>query len=239
MSILKEIAEGTALLEVSKQMIGRYLAKSADKIVDHAYDMGAAAQHGGEHDTYVASQKKASKRLRGVKLATDKLQKEEVELKEGNAENKLKKNIHVAKVGMKAHPAIRDKEGAELHVALKRDNQGTSQKFAQKSVVDTLKREGRREIKNPTKHDGEYHAHYDSKAGVYHVKHRETGKIVDHNVANSGGAALAAADRWNKKSVKEETTIEEGHRKGRPKKARHEDGKIVNDPEANDTKPAN
>jgi hypothetical protein len=340
MSILKQISEGTALLEVSKDLVGRYLSKASDKIVDHAYDMGVASKDPGGYEDFKKARKKTSKRLRGVNLAKNKLTKEEtelvtesnvnqaadklsihgykkfgdsdkvdhksvlthfhnektghlicvdhhphgrinsvstlkctnprtgemqkewgtehshvehalrelghnshigfkeeVELAESNDENKLKKNIYVTKLGMKSHPAIKDKEGAELHVALTRDNRGTSQKHAMKTTINTMKREGRRELKNPTKHEGAYHADYDRKSGTYNIKHRETGKIVAHNVANSGGLALQHADNWNKKTVKEEA-IEEARKRGRPKKVRHEDGEIVNDPNANDTRPA-
>jgi hypothetical protein len=136
---------------------------------------------------------------------------------------------------MKSHPAIRDKEGASLQAVMHRDNKGTSDRHAKKAVADTLKREGRRELRNPTKHEGAYHADYDSKSGTYNIKHRESGKIVAHNVANSGGAALQHADNWNKRSVKEEAEVLQ-EKRGRRKKPRHEDGKIVNDPDANDTK---
>lgn len=339
MSIIKQIAEGTALLEVSKALVGRYLKKAADKIVDHSYDMGAAAQHGDEASVYDGARKKASKRLRGVKLATDKLQKEEtevlsegnvnqaaeklsfhgykkfgdsdkvdhksvlshfhnektghmicvdhhslgrinsvstlkctnprtgemqkewgtehvhvehalqelghkshigfreeVEIEEGNAANKFKKNVHVAKLGAKAlHVDGHDE--ADFRANLTSSARGTSKAHATKSLVGAMKKYGRQEINHPTPKET-YHADYDRKKGVYHIKHTATDKIVDHDVANSGGAALAHAAKWNKKAVSEEA-IEEGHRKGRPKKARHEDGKIVNDPDANDTKPAN
>jgi len=48
-----------------------------------------------------------------------------------------------------------------------------------------------------------YHADYDSEHGYYNVKHRESGRVVARNVAVSGGAALAAADHYNRNPHKD------------------------------------
>jgi hypothetical protein len=50
---------------------------------------------------------------------------------------------------------------------------------------------------------------YDSEKGHYNIVHKATGKVVAHNVANSGGHALSHEARWNSKSVKEEFEMTE------------------------------
>lgn len=54
----------------------------------------------------------------------------------------------------------------------------------------------------------QFHAKYNEKHGGYDIAHKVTGKVVAHNIAGSGGAALAAADRYNSRN--ESNEVEEG-----------------------------
>ena len=155
-------------------------------------------------------------------------------LEEGRAENKVKKNEYVARRG--ADLGISNPE-----MTFHYHNQNSSKAYAAKQVVDGLKRLGRQDIKDPI-HKDPYHASYDSKHGVYHIKHTESGKIVDANVADSGGRALAAAAKWNfgarkggRNTYTENTEgralkdiVEDLKRnRGRPKKKRNLAGDII------------
>lgn len=118
---------------------------------------------------------------------------ENIEILEGgNAENKLKKAIHIAKLGAKNSLATK----SDMHMHIKAGP--GSKEYNAKQMADGLKREGRRAVKMSSSEP--YRASYDKSSGNYHIVHRESGKIVQRNVANSGGAALSHADRWNKKT---------------------------------------
>jgi hypothetical protein len=70
--------EEVELDEVSKKTLGSYVKKAADDLAFKAYDAGSAS----DRDKGKTNYSKAVKRLRGIKKASDKLTKEEVELDE-------------------------------------------------------------------------------------------------------------------------------------------------------------
>lgn len=78
MSILKEIAEGRALLEVSKSLLGRYINKAASDATDAAATE-VQAHEWDDGDSASDNNKRMNKRLKGITKATKKLTKEDVE----------------------------------------------------------------------------------------------------------------------------------------------------------------
>jgi DNA-binding phage protein len=136
MSIIKEVSEGTALLEVSKALMGRYLKKASRSLHTSAKELGQGEEH----------------------------------------------------YDVQHYGDDNESEGAQLH----------------KDVGDI--------------DQDEYDDHFKNQA-----------RSVDKR---RKGINMVA-----KKIAKEEVdkTLEEARlrRRGRPRKARHEDGEIVNDPQAN------
>lgn len=78
-SFLNRMGEGVEQIdEISKKTLGSYVKKAADDLAFKAYDAGSAS----DRDKGKTNYSKAVQRLRGIKKASDKLTKEELELDE-------------------------------------------------------------------------------------------------------------------------------------------------------------
>lgn len=93
---------------------------------------------------------KGSKRkLKNAANTWDLVKKEETELDEGNAENKLKKNVFTTKLGGRVFPDKQTKTNIskDFYSDLVADQQGSSKEYAQKVIASQWKKTGRRMLK--------------------------------------------------------------------------------------------
>lgn len=181
MSILKQIAEGTALLEVSKALMGRYVKKAADQMQDAGAEE-IRADHADDGDGASDMAALAGRRKKGIAKAVDRLTKEEVEQVD----------------------------------EISKQTAGNYIKAAGDKLVDHAYDMGTAS-KDP---------------GGYEDFKKARGKASKR----LRGIGMATAKLTKEEAVEEaRRLVDEAHAKkrGRPKKARHEDGEIVNDPDAN------
>lgn len=150
--------------ELSKNTLRNYIVKASAQAAKHNYASGVHAganyqeKDPGERGRNSAHQKahgqKADKRFNGIAKAANKLAEEE-QIEEGNAENKVKKNIHAVKIGYsKSIHKLLPKDGGKHsigksdYVHLAADQSGHSVSHEYKSTADRFKRDGRAHLKS-------------------------------------------------------------------------------------------
>lgn len=257
MSILKQIQERTALLEVSKNLLRNYI-KGAQK------DLNNHPEGSAKFDSRVDNGIKAidkvegpniSKTTRGPKCPAC-----------GSDENS----------GVRAYKVAGSK-GPWMSQCTKCKSEGKKSWFHDHShycveevevlseanvnqAAEKLAKHGYKKFGTSDRVDHKQilsHYHNEKTGHLICVDHREHGKINSVSTLKCTNTKTGEMEKkWGKEhphvehalqelghksyiGFHEEKELEEGKRRGRPKKARHEDGEIVNDPDANDTRPAN
>ena len=138
--------------ELKKSTLASYIgASSADKSF-RAHEMGKQNALGRElgrprDADFDSDSLKHRNRSTGIQRAANKLAKEEVDLEEGNADNKLKKNVFTAKLGNTADVTRSNYNSKELKPFTSRNGSGDSRP-ALKNAVGKMLRAGRAELKH-------------------------------------------------------------------------------------------
>ena len=152
---LHGIKEESEINELSKPTLVKYITKAADSADTNAYNAG---RESGTAKMVDKSYDTKDKRNSGIKLAAKKLS-------EGNKENKLKKNVFVAKLGGKILPDKQTKTNIakDLYSQLVADQQGSSKAYAQKQIAGQFKRAGRAMLKTEEVIDSVFDKYISSK----------------------------------------------------------------------------